>query len=201
MIAETTALSVLLSAAAATGVVHTLLGPDHWLPLLALAREREWNGRRALSVTAVAGLLHCAASAVLVPVAVLLASSLVGVQELRGSLAAWLLLGTGVALLFTAWRRRRSPSSLVGRSVSSLLLLAFALGPCEWLIPNAMAAWSEHGVGGAALVASVFTVATIITMTGVVALGLRLLPSGLRASGAWTGAACVLSGALILVGL
>ena len=55
-------LMALVTASAGVGVLHTLLGPDHYLPLLALGRARRWSSKRTLVMTAVAGLAHCLAS-------------------------------------------------------------------------------------------------------------------------------------------
>lgn len=38
-----TTFALLLLTALTTGVVHTLLGPDHTVPLIALARDRNWS--------------------------------------------------------------------------------------------------------------------------------------------------------------
>lgn len=196
-------LGTILAGAAGVGVLHTLLGPDHYLPWIALARDRGWNGRRALLATAGAGLVHCLTSAVLVPVAILLtegAATLAGVQGLRSDLTAWLLVGLGVALGLAAWRRRRNGATC-GRAASWWLLVAFALGPCEWLIPGALAAHAGHGAVGTLAAIGAFTAATVATMLATVGVGLHILPTGWRMAGMLPAAACVLSGTLILVGL
>ena len=48
-------LAVLGFTAASIGVVHTLLGPDHYLPFVALARTRRWSTARTAAVTAACG--------------------------------------------------------------------------------------------------------------------------------------------------
>jgi hypothetical protein len=203
--ADPVALSALVAAAAGTGVLHTLLGPDHYLPLLAIARERGFGARRALRWTAAAGLLHCLGSAVVVPVAIGLgagAAAFAGVQEFRSGAAAWLLVGIGLVLMGAAWRRSRRPS--VPRAGSALLLLAFALGPCEWLLPNALVATAEHGAGGGLLVGAVFTACTMATMLVCVAAGLRLVPAERaprRGTAFLPGAVVAASGLLVLIGL
>lgn len=201
LLAEPIALSTLIATAAAVGVGHTLAGPDHYLPLVAVARSSGFGARRALLFTAFAGLLHCAASALIVAAALALATpaaELVGLQDLRGNVAGWAMLGGGLLLALAAWRRARTLPA-----ARPVLLALFALGPCEWLLPNALAA-NVHGLGGVAAVTAVFTLATVLTMLGCVAVGLRLLPQW-RRDGVFarvlpglTTAAC---GALVIAGL
>jgi ABC-type nickel/cobalt efflux system permease component RcnA len=98
----------LLVTAASIGVVHTLLGPDHYVPFVALGRARSWPLSRTLKVTAVCGLGHVAGSIALGALGVAFGwalSGLVAVEELRGRVAGWLLLGFGLAYL--AWGVRR----------------------------------------------------------------------------------------------
>ncbi len=102
-------LALLLATAASIGVLHTLLGPDHYVPFVALARSRGWSLRRALGTTAVCGVGHVAASLVLGAVGVGLGWTLGSVPALdrwRGSLAGWLLVAFG--LLYAAWGVRRA---------------------------------------------------------------------------------------------
>lgn len=106
---EGPALAALVASAATIGVVHTLLGPDHYVPFVALARSRRWSLGRALSVTAVCGVGHVVGSIALGALGIALGwavSGLVEVEALRGELAGWLLLGVGLA--WTAWGARRA---------------------------------------------------------------------------------------------
>ena len=194
------ALPALLATAAAVGVGHTLAGPDHYLPIAAVARSAGWSARRALLFTAAAGVLHCAASALVALLALSLAdtAALAGLQQWRGSAVGWAMVGVGVALLVAAWRGRRAQPRL-----PAVWLALFALGPCEWLLPNALAA-GEHGIAGVLLVTAVFTLCTVATMVLAVAFALRVLPQW-RRDDAWlrllpglTTAAC---GALVCAGL
>jgi hypothetical protein len=102
--------SLLLAATAASiGFVHTLLGPDHYLPFIALARARGWSPARTAAVTLACGAGHVAGSVVLGLAAVALglaASRLAAIERVRGDLAAWLLVATGAVYL--AWGLRRA---------------------------------------------------------------------------------------------
>ncbi len=102
-------LAVLCLSAAAIGVVHTALGPDHYLPFIALARARRWSAARTAATTTACGLAHVGSSVALGLGGVALGSALLHlerVEALRGDLAAWLLLGFGLA--YAAWGVRRA---------------------------------------------------------------------------------------------
>ncbi len=62
--------------AATVGIVHTLLGPDHYLPFVALARSKGWTLRKTLAVTGFCGIGHVAGSIMLGALGIALGSSL-----------------------------------------------------------------------------------------------------------------------------
>ena len=102
-------LALLLAAAAALGVIHTLLGPDHYLPFIFLSRARGWGLARTMRLTLACGAGHVAASILIGLVAGaagLALGRLEAVQALRGDLAAWLLVGSGLA--YALWGARRA---------------------------------------------------------------------------------------------
>ena len=41
-------IGLLLLTAASIGFIHTLLGPDHYLPFVAMSAARGWSSRRTL---------------------------------------------------------------------------------------------------------------------------------------------------------
>lgn len=97
----------LVAAAIAIGVVHTLLGPDHYVPFAALARARGWSLRRTLAVTAACGLGHTAGSVLLGAIGIAAGIALAGIERVeavRGDLAAWALVAFGLA--YGAWGLR-----------------------------------------------------------------------------------------------
>lgn len=102
-------LLALLVTAAVVGVVHTITGPDHYVPFVAMARVGRWSAARTAVVTAACGVGHVASSVVLGALGIALGWALSGLEwfeGLRGDLAGWLLLGFGVA--YTAWGIRRA---------------------------------------------------------------------------------------------
>ncbi len=101
-------LLALSTTALTIGVVHTLLGPDHYLPFVALARSRNWSRSRTLLVTGLCGIGHVFGSVVLGLIG-LVAGIVVGRLEtfeaFRGDLAATLLFSFGIVYMFWGlWR-------------------------------------------------------------------------------------------------
>lgn len=100
---------LLLTTAASVGVLHTLLGPDHYLPFVAMAKAGTWSKRKALWVTTLCGVGHVAGSVVLGLAGITLGlslSRLEGFEASRGSLAAWALIVFG--LLYMVWGIRKA---------------------------------------------------------------------------------------------
>jgi nickel/cobalt transporter (NicO) family protein len=100
---------VLAGTAASLGLVHTIIGPDHYLPFIVIGRARNWTLRKTLVVSFFAGLGHILSSVVLgfVGIALGLAvARLEGVESTRGAVAAWLLIGFGFA--YFVWGMRRA---------------------------------------------------------------------------------------------
>ena len=99
---------MLAGTAAALGLVHTVIGPDHYLPFIVIGRARNWKLQKTLGVAFLAGLGHILSSVVLgfVGIALGLAvSKLEGVESARGAVAAWLLIGFGLAYFIWGLRR------------------------------------------------------------------------------------------------
>lgn len=98
----------LAGTAAGLGLVHTVIGPDHYLPFIVIGRARRWRLRKTLFVAFLAGLGHILSSVVLGFVGLALGvavTRLEGVESARGGLAAWLLIGFGFAYFLWGMRR------------------------------------------------------------------------------------------------
>lgn len=93
---------ILSLTAASIGVVHTLLGPDHFIPFVAMSRAGNWSARKTLWITTGCGLGHVAGSVLIgllgLTVGVVL-MKLEAFESLRGDMAAWMLIAFGLAYL------------------------------------------------------------------------------------------------------
>ncbi len=107
------ALIALVSLAALTGLVHTLAGPDHYLPFIVMSRARNWSAGRTAWITFLCGLGHVAGSVILGSLGVaagLAIASIESVESMRGDVAAWLMIAFGLAyMVWGFWKVRRRP--------------------------------------------------------------------------------------------
>jgi hypothetical protein len=102
-------LAALALTAVVIGVTHTVLGPDHYLPFVFMARAREWSQAKTQLITFACGLGHVVSSVILgfLGIALGLAvASLESVEAVRGEVAAWALIAFG--LVYLAWGLRRA---------------------------------------------------------------------------------------------
>jgi sulfite exporter TauE/SafE len=102
-------LAALLVTAVSIGFLHTLIGPDHYLPFIALSQSGRWSPRKTTLVTLLCGMGHVLSSVVLGLVGVALGlavTRLTVVEKVRGNIAAWALIGFG--LVYGAWGLRRA---------------------------------------------------------------------------------------------
>ena len=108
------AVVVLAGTAATVGFVHTILGPDHYLPFIALSKARGWSAGRTLAVTAACGIGHVLSSIVLGLVGIGVGVALFrleAIEAFRGEVAAWFLLAFGFTYFVWGLHRalRRKP--------------------------------------------------------------------------------------------
>src|SRR5574341_34724 len=102
-------LTVLTGTAASIAFIHTVFGPDHYLPFVVLAKSRAWPLRKTILVTALCGIGHVLSSVVLGLIGVTLGLALASLQTIeavRGEIAAWGLIAFG--LLYGLWGLRRA---------------------------------------------------------------------------------------------
>lgn len=97
-------LLLLLGSAASLGIIHTLLGPDHYLPFIVLSKARKWSQKKTMWITFISGIGHVAGSVILGIVGIALGISLSKLENIesgRGGLVGWMLIAFG--LLYTAY--------------------------------------------------------------------------------------------------
>jgi len=91
---------ILTGTAAAIGLVHTVLGPDHYLPFIVISRARKWSFSKTMLISFFCGLGHVLSSVALGLIGIafgIAVSRLENVESFRGGAAAWLLIGFGFA--------------------------------------------------------------------------------------------------------
>jgi sulfite exporter TauE/SafE len=192
-------IAVLTANAGAVALLHTAIGPDHYVPFIVMSRARGWSLARTAWITSLCGLGHVASSVLLGMVGYAIGASLhrlEWIESVRGGIAAWLLIIFGA--LYAAWGlwRLRRPSAgghshghLVRLHASDhvhdpktgvevpltpvILFVIFVFGPCEPLIPLFVYPAATEGWAGAWLVAGTFSVVTIGSMLAIVLLAHR----------------------------
>ena len=89
---------VLAGTAASIGFVHTLIGPDHYVPFVMMGKARKWSVTKTTLITAACGLGHVLSTVVLGSIGIALGVALTrleSVTDLQGKLAAWALIAFG----------------------------------------------------------------------------------------------------------
>ena len=92
-------IAILSVTAITLGFVHTILGPDHYLPFIVLSEARKWSLRKTMLITFLCGLGHVFSSVVLGLAGIAIGISvnrLVSVESFRGNIAAWLFIAFGL---------------------------------------------------------------------------------------------------------
>ena len=102
-------IGLLAATAASIGFLHTLTGPDHYVPFIVLSQARRWSATRTLIVTALCGVGHVLSSVILGLVGIglgIAVSRLEFIEGTRGEIAAWLLISFG--LVYFVWGLRQA---------------------------------------------------------------------------------------------
>ncbi len=102
-------IQILAITTASIGFIHTLIGPDHYVPFIMMAWARKWSLLKTTVITFLCGIGHVASSVVLGLAGVALGIA-VGKLEMfesfRGNIAAWLLIAFG--LVYFVWGLHRA---------------------------------------------------------------------------------------------
>lgn len=193
-------LEVLITTAVGISALHTVAGPDHYLPFVALSKARGWTFGRTVIWTLVCGCGHVWSSVLLGLGGAALGWSLSKVswlEGLRGGLAGWSLLGFGLA--YFLWGLARAKQNRVhkhfdaasdgsmyvfehrhGQAVAPgerhkvtpwVMFIVFLLGPCEPMIPLLYFPAAKASWQGMLLLILVYTIFTLATMVLMVGLG------------------------------
>ena len=102
-----TSIALLSATAVSLGFIHTILGPDHYLPFIVMSQARKWSLRKTMLITFLCGIGHVASSIILGFVGIaagLTVSKLVSVESFRGNIAAWLFIAFGLVYMIISIR-------------------------------------------------------------------------------------------------
>lgn len=194
----------LLTSAGAAGVIHTLIGPDHTIPFIALAKTYRWTWKKTLAITAASGLAHVGIALSLGTLMIKFSASPAAWAKTLAFQSHWA--GWGLILfgaLYLVWGLRaafrRNETQTPGTTGAWILFLLFVFGPCEPLLPFLAAA---QGAGKPELlpfITLIFGSATLGTMIAGVLLGAGVLSKVKGLTGRWNPA--LSGGAILLSGL
>ncbi|NQT00115.1 MAG: sulfite exporter TauE/SafE family protein [Candidatus Omnitrophica bacterium] len=91
-------LLALYATAASIGFIHTIFGPDHYLPFIVMSKARKWSLAKTNLITFVCGLGHIMSSVILGIIGVafgVAVMKLEAFESVRGNLAGWALIAFG----------------------------------------------------------------------------------------------------------
>jgi len=187
-------------AAVSIACLHTVTGPDHYVPFIALSKSRGWSFTRTIFWTIVCGCGHVWSSVLLGLGGAAIGWSLSKVswfETVRGGVAGWALVAFGIMYgiwgLLKANKGSRHKHFDVyddgsmyvfehrhGQSVSPkerhavtpwVMFLIFVLGPCEPMIPLLYFPAAKNSAVGMMLLIMVYTLFTLAVMVLMVVLG------------------------------
>lgn len=102
-------LSILIVTAISIGFFHTLFGPDHYIPFIAMAKAKKWSAIKTIWITILCGIGHVGSSIILGFIGIgfgIAISHLQLVESIRGNIAGWILIAVG--LVYTVWGIQRA---------------------------------------------------------------------------------------------
>ena len=175
-------------------LIHTLIGPDHYIPFIALSKANNLPVRKTIYMVLVCGVGHVLGSVILGLFGIALSagvSSLVNIEDFRGTFATYMLIAFG--LIYTIYGIRRAMKNKAHTHISPDgqtlthshennekksgvfwgLFIFFVLGPCEPLIPLLMYPAASMDVLTLIMVTISFSVCTIAMMLLMTLLGIK----------------------------
>lgn len=127
-------LVLLIASAAFLGFIHTLLGPDHYLPFIVLGKARNWSQSKTIWITLISGIGHVGGSVIIGMVGIALGvglNQLEAIESQRGSIVGWMILFFGLGYLIYGIARYLKngghyhlPSFLVPKKIREMQHLA-----------------------------------------------------------------------------
>lgn len=193
-------MSILIFAAISVASLHTLMGPDHYLPFIALSKSRNWSPGKTIGWTIICGSGHVLSSVILGLGGAAFGwslSKLSWIEGIRGGIAGWLMLIFGFCYgtwgLYRAFKNtphkhfdlQENGDIYVfqhnhGETVVPnqrykvtpwVMFIIFLLGPCEPMIPLLFFPAAQSSWFGMVTLVGIYTIVTLFTMLTLVLLG------------------------------
>lgn len=169
--------TALIITAFSLGFIHTIAGPDHYLPFVAMSKSRSWSLTKTINIVIICGLAHVLSSVILGSIGIFTGFSMGKIEAfdgIRGNVAAWMLFSFGIAYVIWGIHRlakkkthKHIDVNKVGKNKQMsfwILFTIFFFGPCEPLIFLLMVPSAEHGFDSLTATVVAFTVSTLLTM-------------------------------------
>ena len=193
-------LSILIFTAVGIAILHTAMGPDHYIPFISLSKTRGWSFGKTLFWVVVCGCGHVWSSVILGLGGAALGwsmSKFLWIENIRGGIASWALLLFG--LIYGIWGLIRAYQNKPhkhfdeyddgnlyvyehrhGQAITAVkknkvtpwvMFVIFLLGPCEPMIPLLFYPAVKNSWYGLMVLIVVYTIFTLATMLLMVILG------------------------------
>ncbi|MCW3092656.1 MAG: hypothetical protein JWP81_3725 [Ferruginibacter sp.] len=193
-------MQILVVAAVSVASLHTITGPDHYLPFIALSKSRGWSVSKTIGWTVICGSGHVLSSVILGLTGAALGWSLSKsgwLANIRGGIAGWVMLSFG--FFYAMWGIYRALKNRPhkhfdladngdiyvyqhnhGQAISPnerykvtpwVMFIIFILGPCEPMIPLLYFPAAQNSWWGMAILILIYTVVTLLAMLTMVLLG------------------------------
>jgi sulfite exporter TauE/SafE len=193
-------LQIICLPAASIACIHTVAGPDHYVPFVALSKSRNWSLGKTLFWVITCGCGHVWSSVLLGLGGAALGWSLTHVttvENVRGGLAGWALFCFGcIYTIWGFWRARQNKNHKHFDSYENgemyvyehkhnqaslpaerhkvtpwVMFIIFLLGPCEPMIPLLFFPAAKASWFGMLAIIITYTICTLIVMIAMVLLG------------------------------
>jgi len=191
---------ILLGTAISIALIHTLIGPDHYIPFIALSKANNWTVKKTIFIVIICGAGHVLGSVILGFIGIALSAgitSLINIEDIRGTIATYILIAFGLIYMIYGIKiavknKTHTHTGIDGRTIIHShtyndeehqhnkkrnvfwgLFIFFILGPCEPLIPLLMYPAATMNFFTLVLVTASFAVFTIGVMLLMTLLGLK----------------------------
>jgi hypothetical protein len=193
-------MQTLMLAAVSIACLHTISGPDHYLPFIVLSKSKQWTVGKTMGWTVICGFGHVFSSVMLALGGAAIGwslSKLSWIEQVRGGIAGWVMLIFGLGYIFWGIHRiyknkshkhfdqdkdgnlyvfehRHGSIMTAGqrfRVTPWVIFIIFVLGPCEPMIPLLYFPAAQNSLFGMLLLIAVYTSCTLLCMLLMVLLG------------------------------